>query len=1091
MTANTVVGDASFVFYDGHETATVGADFARPVATVDSQGAAVDVNEQRYGDDATYAPPVQWTDSGVATPKADYAKIMATGWDFDDVTPLMVYQDLSHNKLIFYSGENLTVSRNLSVVNNDLMLGAVAGERFAPKAAIIHHGLIVFATVRSVLTNGSYQIVGIDFLATQDYGATFQRVPMADGQFGVPILEAARGLDRLNTWCFENPFPVNGLSDASSVWFPWTDYIYKPGLPKGGQVGLFRADRAPGESHWTLSPNRLVFSQWLTQDSGGLHAHTAAVTLGGMISHWGDVSYRSQTLFHQFDLNNYQTAPVETVFAYGGYSPTVGSEQGASQPVAAAPSPVLGAHLAGGDETPDNILSFGPMTTVTDRLNVTSEVYKPDTIAPGGVYGGAAVLHLQWLQGVGYAAAAVDDDFYYYSPDSEHWARLTLPSTSPSYVWLYGNRLLSPVNGRFWVASLPSVEVLHPLTISPGGINLIDTTLSMRGAPGPGNSARRVVYQESAWRYADTLAPLSIQAPAPTFLSSAPVYEFTMGNQDANNGTWWLQPTGAITTALLPHVSDAWVANLASQELRLGGVHSVANVAAGQYATAVYRSYQINDNTQWVPTGISLDINSNIQGRYSVSLKTIYRNPGARFLVAFPYFGESAAPTYPIAPQSSGPDEVETTSLGGLTDNWTTGFVARWPANAPQPASFSTPIASLTGPGGDAVVWSVFQYGVAGTRLSVEVYKAGVRTSKQDYDTKLLRGDIFETLVSANASGMNFTFRTDGHLPVTFAAPALTGLQLDTFRWAGRDGDVVTGIDPMLLVVDKDKAWSPAEHAQWIASSLEQKAVFNAQPAPGDFNLDGVVDRADFALWESTQEQPVPGRPGDANGDGYVNPDDAATWRQQYGMVGTGIEADFNLDGVVDAADYTVWRDALSTPNVTPGSGADANHDGFIRADDLTAWLDNVGKSYSSLQQLRAVQPSPIAFTAPAIAINMPFASAASQAVSPAAPVANESKTESENAAVSAVFDFFWSTAADPTAPTSFAKASNQLELADSQKKLALLTLSAAIASAVDNQPTSEEWPSLNTIDSPAILDEAFSVGDTLGSLLNNPVGAL
>lgn len=258
--------------------------------------------------------------------------------------------------------------------------------------------------------------------------------------------------------------------------------------------------------------------------------------------------------------------------------------------------------------------------------------------------------------------------------------------------------------------------------------------------------------------------------------------------------------------------------------------------------------------------------------------------------------------------------------------------------------------------------------------------------TKQVYNTKLLRGDIFETLVSSDGGKLNITFRVDGQLPMTFEALGTGVLQLDRFQWAGRDGDVVMGIDPMLLVIDKDKGWTTAEHTQWIGSSFEQKAVFNAQPAMGDFNFDGSVDQADLAVWEATREAAIPWRPGYANGNGYVDQGDAAIWRQQYGMTGVGIEADFNADGVVDAADYTVWRDAIQQPNVTPGSGADANYDGFIRTDDLTYWLDNLGKSYSSLQQLRAASnPQPAAISIASVAQVVAPVTAASLSVPPSA----------------------------------------------------------------------------------------------------------
>ncbi|MEN0111923.1 MAG: trypsin-like serine protease [Planctomycetota bacterium] len=49
--------------------------------------------------------------------------------------------------------------------------------------------------------------------------------------------------------------------------------------------------------------------------------------------------------------------------------------------------------------------------------------------------------------------------------------------------------------------------------------------------------------------------------------------------------------------------------------------------------------------------------------------------------------------------------------------------------------------------------------------------------------------------------------------------------------------------------------------------------------------------------------------PGDYNGDGLIDAADYAVWQSQVGETGDGLAADGNADGVVDAADYTVWRD--------------------------------------------------------------------------------------------------------------------------------------------------------------------------------------
>lgn len=60
------------------------------------------------------------------------------------------------------------------------------------------------------------------------------------------------------------------------------------------------------------------------------------------------------------------------------------------------------------------------------------------------------------------------------------------------------------------------------------------------------------------------------------------------------------------------------------------------------------------------------------------------------------------------------------------------------------------------------------------------------------------------------------------------------------------------------------------------------RAVTGPEPLPGDYNYDGNVDLADYAVWKSGYGTTVPR---------------------------LGLWADGNKDGVVDAADYAVWRD--------------------------------------------------------------------------------------------------------------------------------------------------------------------------------------
>jgi hypothetical protein len=52
---------------------------------------------------------------------------------------------------------------------------------------------------------------------------------------------------------------------------------------------------------------------------------------------------------------------------------------------------------------------------------------------------------------------------------------------------------------------------------------------------------------------------------------------------------------------------------------------------------------------------------------------------------------------------------------------------------------------------------------------------------------------------------------------------------------------------------------------------------------------------------------------------------------------------DYNVDGVVDAADYSVWRDTRGM-HVTPGTGADGDGNGFVDGDDYEIWTDHFGQ---------------------------------------------------------------------------------------------------------------------------------------------------
>jgi hypothetical protein len=98
----------------------------------------------------------------------------------------------------------------------------------------------------------------------------------------------------------------------------------------------------------------------------------------------------------------------------------------------------------------------------------------------------------------------------------------------------------------------------------------------------------------------------------------------------------------------------------------------------------------------------------------------------------------------------------------------------------------------------------------------------------------------------------------------------------------------VTGFDPAEML---DRTAAPTfRHAFKFAEEGVTYVAVGAI-APGNYDLTGNVDAADYELWKST-----------------------------FGST-TDLRADGNQDGLINAADYTVWRDWLGV-GATPSSGS-------------------------------------------------------------------------------------------------------------------------------------------------------------------------
>jgi T5SS/PEP-CTERM-associated repeat protein len=74
-----------------------------------------------------------------------------------------------------------------------------------------------------------------------------------------------------------------------------------------------------------------------------------------------------------------------------------------------------------------------------------------------------------------------------------------------------------------------------------------------------------------------------------------------------------------------------------------------------------------------------------------------------------------------------------------------------------------------------------------------------------------------------------------------------------------------------------------------IHVTANQVALNVVQAPPGDFNIDGVVDAADYIVWRQTQGQTGSGLAADGNSDGVVDDVDYGFWRANFGIaVGGG-----------------------------------------------------------------------------------------------------------------------------------------------------------------------------------------------------------
>jgi len=185
----------------------------------------------------------------------------------------------------------------------------------------------------------------------------------------------------------------------------------------------------------------------------------------------------------------------------------------------------------------------------------------------------------------------------------------------------------------------------------------------------------------------------------------------------------------------------------------------------------------------------------------------------------------------------------------------------------------------------------------------------------------------FDNLQITSANSLTFLGET---LSVggDFAMNSATVLELDIATTAGHDqlnvGGLLSAAGTLSIALEAD---APAPE---LGDSFDILAFSSATGAFDSFDLPGLID-----------------------GLSWVTSDLLET-----GELAIGLTGDYNSDGLVDAADYAVWRDSLGQTTL---SNRDTQLTGPVGSDDYLAWQANFGSAFASSNLANSTVPEPTA----------------------------------------------------------------------------------------------------------------------------------
>lgn len=146
------------------------------------------------------------------------------------------------------------------------------------------------------------------------------------------------------------------------------------------------------------------------------------------------------------------------------------------------------------------------------------------------------------------------------------------------------------------------------------------------------------------------------------------------------------------------------------------------------------------------------------------------------------------------------------------------------------------------------------------------------------------------------------------------------------------------------FVYSPDHGFWGTDQFSYVASDFRQASapatvrIVVTSGIAGDYNADGAVNNDDYLAWQASLgsvDELLP----DGNRDGQVNAADYTIWRDKAPILVNPAPGDFNLDAVVNNDDYVLWAASFGQ---AVDLRADGNHDGRVDSADYTVWRDHL-----------------------------------------------------------------------------------------------------------------------------------------------------